>query len=162
MGSAEDEEKPQFASLAKGQSIETITMEEALQLFSLPRTVGEWDGKAIMTAIGRFGPYLKYDNTFTTIPKNYNPYHITLEEARQLITEKKNRDANKVIKTFPEDANLQILNGRFGPYISYNRTNYKIPKDAVPAELSYEEVMKIIQTAPKKPTKGKIQKWKAK
>jgi DNA topoisomerase-1 len=158
MGSADDKEKPQFASLTKGQSIETITMEEAIQLFGLPRTVGEWEEKEIVAAVGRFGPYLKYDNTFTPIPKSYDPYHITLEEARLLITEKKTRDANKVIKSFPEDANLQVLNGRYGPYISHNKTNYKVPKETVPAELSYEEIMKIIQSTPLKPARGKARK----
>jgi DNA topoisomerase-1 len=162
IGSAEDEEKPQFASLAKGQSIETITLKEALQLFSLPRAVGEWEGKVVIAAIGRFGPYLKYDNMFTTIPKEYDPYHITLDEACRLITEKKIRDANKIIKSFPEDANLQILNGRFGPYISYNKVNYKVPKDAVPADMSFEEIMTLIKNVPEKPAKKPNAKTPAK
>ncbi|GHS99505.1 DNA topoisomerase 1 [Bacteroidia bacterium] len=160
IGSAEDEEKPQFASLAKGQSIESITLEEALPLFGLPRTVGALDDKPVVAAIGRFGPYLKFNNTFTTIPKNYDPYHITIEEASQLIKEKIERDANKLIKSFPEDEKLQLLNGRYGPYISHDKTNYKIPKGKVPAELSYEDVMKIIQEAPEKPAKGKFTKGK--
>jgi DNA topoisomerase-1 len=155
IGSADDEEKPQFASLAKGQSIESISLDEALQLFNLPRTVGTLEGKPVSAAIGRFGPYLKYDNSFTTIPKNYDPYHITIEEAEQLIKEKQERDANKVIKAFPEDAKLQVLNGRFGPYIAYEKANYKIPKNANPAELSYDEAMKIIREAPVKPVKRK-------
>ncbi|MCC8146228.1 MAG: type I DNA topoisomerase [Bacteroidales bacterium] len=155
IGTAEDEEKPQFASLAKGQSIETISLEEALLLFNLPRTVGELEGKVISAAIGRFGPYLKFNNTFTTIPKEYDPYHITEEEAIQLIRAKQERDANKLIKSFPEDEKLQILNGRFGPYISYEKNNYKIPKGSTPGELSYEEAMKIIKEAPEKKPKGK-------
>jgi DNA topoisomerase-1 len=158
IGSAEDEEKPQFASLAKGQSLETIKLEEALQLFILPRQVGLLDGKPVVAAIGRFGPYLKFDNAFTTIPKEYDPYHITLDEADKLITEKKERDANKLIKSFPEDEKLQLLNGRYGPYIAYNKANYKIPKGIVPAELSYESCMKIISEAPEKPAKGKAKK----
>ncbi|MDR2086110.1 MAG: type I DNA topoisomerase [Dysgonamonadaceae bacterium] len=158
IGSADDKEKPQFASLTKGQSIESISLEEALHLFGLPRTLGEWEGKEIIAAVGRFGPYLKYDSKFTPIPKSYDPYHITLEEAGLLIKEKKNRDANKVIKSFTEDAGLQILNGRFGPYISYNRTNYKVPKDLIPAELSYDEVVKIIRSASEKPAKQKTRK----
>jgi DNA topoisomerase-1 len=162
IGSADDEEKPQFASLAKGQSIETITLEEGLQLFSLPRTVGELEGKPVVVAIGRFGPYIKFDNTFTTIPKEYDPYHITLEETDKLMKEKKERDANKIIKSFPEDAKLQILNGRFGPYISYDKANYKIAKGIVPAELSYENCMKIIREAPEKPAKGKARTATAK
>jgi len=154
IGSAEDEAKPQFSSLAKGQSIETITLEEALALFNLPRKVGELDGKPVEAAIGRFGPYLKYDGTFTTIPKGYDPHDITIEEAEKLIAEKKEKEANKLIKSFPEDAKLQILNGRYGPYISYNKANYKIPKGKAPAELSFEETMKIINAAPAKPAKS--------
>jgi DNA topoisomerase-1 len=153
IGTADDEAKPQFASLTKGQSIETIKLEEALHLFILPRTVGEWEGKAITAAIGRFGPYLKYDNAYTPIPKEYDPYHISLDDACRLITEKRNRDANKIIKSFAEEAGLQILNGRFGPYISYNKVNYKVPKEATPAEMSFEEVMQIIKNSPGKPAK---------
>ncbi|MDR2622116.1 MAG: DNA topoisomerase I, partial [Dysgonamonadaceae bacterium] len=154
IGSAEDEAKPQFASLTKGQSIETIALEEALTLFNLPRRVGELEGKPIDAAIGRFGPYLKYNGTFVTIPKGYDPHHITVEEAEKLIAEKKEKEAKKHIKSFPEDDKIQILNGRFGPYISYDKTNYKIPKGAVPAELTYEETVKIINDAPAKPPKA--------
>jgi len=153
IGSADDEEKPRFASLMQAQSIETIRLDEALRLFDLPRTVGQLDGKPVVAAIGRFGPYLKYNNAFATIPKNYNPYQITIEEAKKVIQEKLERDANKQIKSFPEDKNLQLLNGRYGPYISYNKANYKIPKGMVPAELSFEQVMKIIKEAPEKPVK---------
>jgi len=158
IGSAEDEEKPRFASLMQSQSLETIRLDEALRLFDLPRTVGQLEGKPVVAAIGRFGPYLKFNNTFTTIPKNYNPYQITIEEAGKLIQEKQKKDANKQIKSFSEDANVQLLNGRFGPYISYNKTNYKIPKGAIPGELSFDEVMKIIREAPEKPAKGKAKK----
>jgi len=158
IGSADDEEKPRFASLMKSQSIETIQLDEALRLFDLPRTVGQLDGKPVTAAIGRFGPYLKFNNTFTTIPKDYNPYQITIKDAEKLIKEKSERDANKQIKAFAEDENLRILNGRFGPYISYNKANYKIPKGKVPAELSFEEAMKIIKNAPEKPAKGKARK----
>jgi DNA topoisomerase-1 len=158
IGSAEDEEKPRFASLMQNQSIETIRLKEALQLFDLPRTVGQLDGKPVVAAIGRFGPYLKFNNAFTTIPKTYNPYQIMIEEAKKLIQEKSERDANKQIKSFTEDKNLLILNGRYGPYISYNKANYKIPKGKVPAELSFEEAMKIINEAPEKPAKGKAKK----
>jgi len=155
IGSADDEEKPRFASLMPTQSIETIQLDEALRLFDLPRTVGQLEGKLVVAAIGRFGPYLKYNNTFTTIPKNYNLYQITIEEAKKVIQEKLERDANKQIKSFPEDNNLRILSGRFGPYISYNKINYKIPKGKVAAELNFEEVMKIIKETPEKPAKTK-------
>ncbi|MDR0681226.1 MAG: type I DNA topoisomerase [Dysgonamonadaceae bacterium] len=163
IGTAEDEEKPRFASLMKNQSIETITLEQALQLFNLPRTVGTLEEKTVVAAIGRFGPYLKFNNTFTTIPKEYNPYHITIEEAEKLIREKREQDANKVIKVFSEDEKLRILNGRFGPYITYDKTNYKIQKGVVPAELSYADCMKIIKETAKKPTAKKTEtKTKAK
>jgi DNA topoisomerase-1 len=155
IGSAEDDVKPLFASLLKGQSIETISLDEALQLFKLSRTIGEIDGKAVDVASGRFGPYLKYNSAFVAIPKDYDPYHITLDEAKKLIDEKAEKEANKLIKTFQENEDLQLLNGRFGPYISYNKKNYKIPKEKVPAELSYEEALKIIQDAPAKPARGK-------
>jgi len=155
IGSADDEEKPRFASLMKTQSIETIQLDEALRLFDLPRTVGQLDGKPVVAAIGRFGPYLKFNNTFTTIPKEFNPHTVTIGEAEKLIHEKQKKDANKQIKTFPEDANVQLLNGRYGPYISHNKTNYKIPKGMIPAELSFEQVMKIIKEAPEKKEKGK-------
>jgi len=158
IGSAEDEEKPRFASLMKTQSIETIDLDGALNLFNLPRTIGQLDDKPVVAAIGRFGPYLKFNNSFTTIPKDYNPYDITIDEAEMLIREKQKRDADKQIKTFPEDENLHVLNGRFGPYISYNKVNYKIPKGKVPAELSFEEIMKIIKEMPEKPVKSKTKK----
>ena len=158
IGSAEDEEKPRFASLTQAQSLETIQLDEALRLFDLPRTIGQLEDKPVIAAIGRFGPYLKFNNTFVTIPKDYNPYQITIEEAEKLIREKQKKDANKRIKSFPEDENLHILNGRFGPYISYNKANYKIPKDKLPAELSFEEVMKIIKETPEKPAKSKAKK----
>ncbi|GHT24752.1 DNA topoisomerase 1 [Bacteroidia bacterium] len=155
IGSAEAEEKPTFASLTKNLSIETITLEEALNLFTLPRAVGELEGKPVTASIGRFGPYLKYENAFTTIPKGYDPYVITIEDATQLIKEKQERDANKLIKSFPEDAKLQVLNGRYGPYIAFDKANYKIPKGAVPAELTYADCQKIIKEAPeKKPARG--------
>lgn len=156
IGSAEDEEKPRFTSLAKGQSMETITLDEALQLFELPRTVGELDGKTVVAAIGRFGPYIRYNNAFVTIPKDLSPYHITLEEAEKLIQEKKEKDAQKHIKSFAEDENLQVLNGRYGPYISFNKKNFKIPKETIPSDITYEQAMEIVNSAGENnKTKGK-------
>jgi DNA topoisomerase-1 len=155
IGSAEDEEKPTFASLAKGQSIETISLQEALKLFDLPRTVGEIDGEKVTAAVGRFGPYLKLKSLFVTIPKEHNPYTITLEVAKKLIEEKQTQVANRLIKSFPEDENLQILNGRFGPYISFNKNNYKISKGTDPAKLSFEEAMQIVENTPQKTTAKK-------
>lgn len=148
IGSAEDEEKPQFASLSRGQSIETITLDEALKLFGLPRTIGTFEEKPVVAAIGRFGPYLKFDTLTVSIPKEFDPYHITIEEAELLIAKKRAFEASKHIKNFPEDEKLQILNGRFGPYIAFDGRNYKIPKDTVPQNITYEEAMKIINEAP--------------
>ncbi|MDL2209136.1 DNA topoisomerase I, partial [Parabacteroides sp. OttesenSCG-928-O15] len=120
--------KPQFASLMKGQSIETITLEEALKLFDLPRTVGEYNGKEVVAAVGRFGPFIRHDGKFVSIPKTLNPLSITLEESIALIEEKQQKEAQRFIKKFEEEPELEILNGRFGPYIAYKGKNYKIPR----------------------------------
>lgn len=162
IGQADDEEKPQFASLMKDQSIETISLDEALKLFDLPRLIGYIDEKPATAAIGRFGPFIKYDNTYTTIPKHISPLSITLEEAKELIEEKKEREAKKLIKNFPEDDKLQVLNGRFGPYIAYDGGNYKLPKGKVPEELTYAECMEIIKNAPEKTKKRASAKASAK
>ena len=156
LGEGDAEEKPQFASLLKGQSVSTITLEEALKLFEFPRTIGEFEGKDVTVAVGRFGPYIKHDNKFVSIPKEYAPAAISLEEAVQLIVGKRDAETKKVVKTFAEDEDLQILNGRYGIYIAYKKSNYKIPKTVKnPAELTIEECKKIIESqdsAPKKTT----------
>ena len=154
LGDGEGEEKPQFASLLKGQSVGTITLEEALKLFEFPRLIGEFEGKEVTVAIGRFGPYVKHDGKFVSIPAELSPAHITLEEAEALITAKRTAEANKVAKTFPEDPDLQILNGRFGVYIKYKKNNYKIPKTvANPADLTLEECRQIIESSDSKPAR---------
>ena len=159
IGEATDEEKPQFASLRPDQSIATITLEEALKLFDLPRVVGEFEGKEMKAAIGRFGPYISHAGTFVSIPKELAPQSITAEEAIALILAKREAEANKFIKEFPEIPGLQVLNGRFGPYMAYKpegarkATNYKIPKTQDPRELTAEqaqELMKAQDAAPKK------------
>ncbi|MDH6312194.1 DNA topoisomerase-1 [Parabacteroides sp. PFB2-10] len=148
--------KPQFASLMKGQSIETITLEEALKLFDLPRTVGEYNGKEVVAAVGRFGPFIRHDGKFVSIPKTLNPLSITLEESIALIEEKQQKEAQRFIKKFEEEPELEILNGRFGPYIAYKGKNYKIPrKGTKPEELTLEEVRQIIETADKNPKPAK-------
>ena len=156
LGEGDTEEKPQFASLLKGQSVSTITLEEALKLFEFPRTIGEYEGTDVTVAIGRFGPYIKHNDKFVSIPKEYAPAAITLEEAIQLIVDKRDAETKKVVKTFAEDADMQILNGRYGIYIAYKKSNYKIPKTIKePAELTYEECKEIIESqdsAPKKTT----------
>ncbi|MDU1905773.1 MAG: type I DNA topoisomerase [Dysgonomonas sp.] len=155
MGTQDEEEKPSFASLQKDQSITTITLEEALKLFDLPRTIGEYEGKTMQVAIGRFGPYIKHDSKFISLPKGYDPYTVNEEEAIILIEDKRKKDREKVIKTFTEDEGLQILNGRFGPYIAYNKNNYKIPKTTDASSLSFEEAMKIVTNTDKGSTKTK-------
>ncbi|MDR0798848.1 MAG: type I DNA topoisomerase [Dysgonamonadaceae bacterium] len=146
IGTADDTEKPRFASLTKDQSIETITLEEGLKLFNLPRTVGEYEGNLVTASIGRFGPYLKYDTgAFVSIPKELSPYTITIEEAKDLIVTKKSQAMNKVIKSFPEDEKLFVLNGRYGAYLAYDKENYKIPAGTESKDLTYREAQEIIQ-----------------
>lgn len=161
IGVQEEEEKPQFAGLQKTQSITTITLEEALKLFELPRSVGEFESKDVSVGTGRFGPYIKHNGKFISLPKGYDPYSVDLDSAISLIEDKRQKDAEKIIKTFTEDADLQILNGRYGPYIAYQKTNYKIPKGVVPADLDFDAAMKIVKATGEKPatkTKAKSKK----
>jgi DNA topoisomerase-1 len=153
LGSAEADEKPQFASLKKEQSINTITLEEAMKLFDLPRDLGEFEGAVVTVAVGRFGPYIKHDGKFVSIPKGYAPETITLEEAQQLIVEKRDSEAKKVLRTFDEEPELEVLNGRFGVYIAYKKKNYKIPKGVDIEALTLADCLKIVEddgNAPKK------------
>ena len=145
IGTAEDEEKPRFAQMKKGQSIETITLEEVLELFKLPRTLGEYEGKTVSVGIGRFGPYVLHNKVYVSLPKTMDPMEITLEEAEQLILEKRTKEAERHIKKFAEEPELEILNGRYGPYIAYKGNNYKIPKDIVPQDLSLHSCMELIR-----------------
>lgn len=152
LGDGEGDEKPQFASLLKGQSVSTITLEEALKLFEFPRLIGTFEDQDVTVAIGRFGPYVKHAGKFVSIPKELSPAHITLDEAVELIEKKRAADANKTLKTFDEDADMQILNGRYGPYIKYKGGNFKIPKTvAEPAALTLDECRKIVAEAEAKP-----------
>ncbi|WP_291528246.1 type I DNA topoisomerase [Bacteroides sp. UBA939] len=166
IGNAEDEEKPRFSPLKKGMSIETITLEEALDLFKLPRTLGENEGKTVTVNIGRFGPYIYHNGAYTSLPKDVDPMEIELDKALELIKAKAEADAKKHLKKFDEDPELEIMNGRFGPYISYKGSNYKISKGIVPQDLSLEACMEIIKSqsdkaATAKPKKGKYAKKKA-
>ena len=145
IGSANDEEKPRFAQMKPGQTLETITLEEALSLFSLPRQLGEFEGENVTIGAGRFGPYIKFGAAYVSLPTSHDPLAISLEEAVELILEKRKADAEKVIKKFDEEPELQVLNGRFGPYIAYKKNNYKLPKSVTPAELSLEECFDIIR-----------------
>jgi DNA topoisomerase-1 len=147
--SSEDStEKPQFSSLRAGQHIETITLEEALDLFKLPRELGDFEGKKVTVAIGRFGPYVRHDNKFVSLEKDDDPYSVTLGRATDLIEAKREKDRKAVLKTYEEDADLQVLNGRWGPYIKYKKKNYKIPKSTKAEELSFEDCVKIVESGP--------------
>ncbi len=154
IGDADSDEKPQFASLLKGQSMSDITLEEALKLFEFPRSLGEYEGKDVTVAIGRFGPYVRHDGKFVSIPKDMAPAAVTLDEAIALINEKRSREAQRVVRTFDAEPGLQILNGRYGVYIAYNDKNYKIPKTVEdPAALTLEEAMEIVKAQDEKPAK---------
>lgn len=151
-------QKPRFAGLRKGQSIETITLEEALDLLKLPKTVGEYKGKEIIASTGRFGPYLMYDKAFFSIPKGEDPLEVSLERAIEIIEEKKKKDAEKIIRTFPERPDVVVQNGRYGPYISIGKDNVPIPKGTDPASLSLEDCLALAEKhlAGKKNTPGKL------
>lgn len=151
IGDSEDPEK-RFVSLAKGQLLETITLAEALQLFALPRKVGEYNGHEIVASSGRFGPYIKYSGKFISIGKDNSPYTIDLETSVRLIEDNSKKEEQRLIKSF-EGEGIEILNGRFGAYIKKGKNNYKIPKGTDPASLELETVKKIIEETPEKPRK---------
>lgn len=144
LGEGSEEEKPQYGKLRAGLLIETITLEEALELFKLPRMVGEFEGKEIKASVGRFGPYLLHDGKFISIPKPDDAYSVDETKAIELIENKRVVEANRLVKVFAEDADLKILNGRWGAYIAYGKDNYKIPKGQQADALTYEQVMNII------------------
>ena len=162
IGSADDEEKPRFAHLKKEMSIETVTLEEVLKLFQLPRTLGEHDGKTVTVGSGRFGPYVYNAGVYTSIPKTMDPMEITLEEAVALIKAKQENEAKKHLKKFSEDPDMEILNGRFGPYISYKGNNYKIAKTQDPEKLTYQDCQDIIAKEGDKSAKPKKRYTRAK
>ena len=145
IGSVEDEEKPRFAQLPKGMALETITLEEALECFKLPRTLGDFEEKTVSVGVGRFGPYVRHNNAFVSIPKGTDPMSVTLEDAIALIQSKREAAENKIIKTFEEEPGLQILNGRYGPYIAFEKKNYKIPENVDPKDLDLQTCFKVIE-----------------
>ena len=147
IGTADDDEKPRFAQMPKDKSIETITLDEALELFRLPREVGEYEGEVVTIGTGRFGPYVLHKKKFVSIPKTQDPLTITLEEAVALINDSRKVEEQRHLKTFGEDPKLEVMNGRYGPYIAYDGKNYRLPKAMHPkaAELTYEECMKIVK-----------------
>ncbi|NDV82097.1 type I DNA topoisomerase [Bacteroides sp. 51] len=158
IGTADDEEKPKFAQLRKGYSMETVTLEEALELFKLPRQLGEFEGKVMTVGVGRFGPYISHNSKYVSLPKTYDPMEVTPEEAIELIEAKRKSEAEKIIKSFDEEPELQILNGRYGPYIAYKKSNYKIPKGVTPQDLSLQACMDIIKLQDEKAASGTVKK----
>jgi DNA topoisomerase-1 len=157
--SDENEEKPLYASLRTGQSIETISLEEALELFKLPKVVGEFEGKPMKVAIGRFGPYISHNSAFVSLPKEIDPLDVTEEQAIELIEAKRKKDAERLIKSFPEDEAVKVLNGRWGPYIEFGKLNVKIPKDITdPLTLTYEQCKALADAMPKDARKGRFGK----
>jgi DNA topoisomerase-1 len=151
---APEDEKAVYASLRKGQFIENITLEEALDLFKLPRIVGEFEEKSMTAALGRFGPYIRHDSKFYSLTKEQDPHTITAQEAVELIENKRKSDAERLIKEFPENPDIQVLNGRFGPYIVAGKKNVKIPKGEEPAGLTLERCLELAAATPDKPAKG--------
>lgn len=152
------ERKPKFASLRPGQFIENLTLEDATVLLKLPRQMGEFEGLPVVVNIGRFGPYVLHNKKFVSIPKDEDPYTITFERAVELIKEKRIADANKMIKVFDENPDIQVLNGRYGPYIKAGKKNVKIPKDKNPEDLTLEECIELAEKAPEK--KGRFPRKK--
>ncbi|MDP4238010.1 MAG: type I DNA topoisomerase [Bacteroidota bacterium] len=155
IGTVEEEEKPVFASLRRDQSIESITLEEALELFKLPRQVGEYEDKVMTVAIGRFGPYIRHDNTFYSLPKTDDPMDITAERAIEIIEEKREVEKNRIIQTLGDNSEIQVLNGRFGPYFTCDKVNYKIPKGTDPTTLTFEKCQELIAAQPEAANKKK-------
>ena len=150
----EEPEKPLYASLRSGQSIETISMEDALELFKLPKKAGIFEDKDMTVAIGKFGPYIRHNSAFYSLPKGIDPLDVTEEQAIEIILEKRKKDAEKLIKTFEEDPTVKILNGRWGPYIEFGKQNVKIPKGKEPLELTFEECKTLAAAEEKAPKKG--------
>ena len=152
IGAADDEQKPQFAQLPTDKRMDEITLDEALELFKLPRTVGQFEGSDVVIGAGRFGPYILHNKKYTSLPKTEDPMTVTLDTAIKLIEEKRQQEAQRHIKQFDEDAKLEILNGRYGPYIAYDGKNYRIPKAQhdKAAQLTYEQCMEIVNATPVK------------
>ena len=162
IGTRDDEEKPRFAGLRPGQRMDTIELEEALELFKLPRKLGETpEGEEVEANIGRFGPYIRYGKKFVSLPKEDDPHTVQLDRALELIREKKKLDAEREIQVFKDDG-ISVLNGRYGPYVTDGKKNAKVPKDMEPAKLSLEEAQKILAEAPaRRRGKKKTRKKKA-
>ena len=157
IGESDDEDKPKFASLQKDQSIQTITIEDALELFKFPKVIGQYEGQDVKINKGRFGPYVQLQKLFVSIKEANGDSleDMTIERAIELIEEKREDDRNKMIKTFPEDDTMQLLNGRYGAYLKIGKKNFKLPKDVEPANLTYEQCIEISKNQPKPRGKAK-------
>ena len=150
-----DEEKPQFASLRSGQHLETITLDDALELFKMPRDLGDFENKKVTIGIGRFGPYVRHNNLFVSLAKTDDPYSVDLDRAIELIEQKREKDRNSVLRVFEQDPELRILNGRWGPYLSYKKTNVRLPKGKKAEDLTFEECIEMVSKAPSTPKRKK-------
>ena len=149
IGDTESEEKPRFAGLRKDQSIENVTLEEVLKLFEFPRILGVFEDKEVSVSVGRFGPYVKHNNAFYSLAKTDNPTNIDIERAIEIIEEKRQKDVENTLMTFDNDPDMKVLNGRFGPYISYKKKNYRIGKDVDPHTMTYDDCLKLVEATPK-------------
>ena len=152
IGRADDKEKPQFAQLPADKSMESITLDEAMELFKLPRTLGDFEGKAVMVGAGKYGPYILHNKKYVSLPKDEDPLTVTLETAIELIDQKRKQDDERHLKKFDEDPKLEVMNGRYGPYICYDGKNYRMPKSmhAKAAELTFEQCMQVVNTTASK------------
>lgn len=150
IGDANDNDKPRFSQLPANKSMETITLDEALELFKLPRTVGQFEGSDVTIGSGRFGPYVLHDKSYVSIPKTIDPMAITLDEAVELIQQKREAEKKRHLKAFDEDPKMEVMNGRYGPYIAYDGKNYRLNKAQREraSELTYEECKEIVENAP--------------
>ncbi|MBR5720078.1 MAG: type I DNA topoisomerase [Bacteroidales bacterium] len=153
IGESEDEEKPRFTGLKKGQTLENVTFEDVMELFKYPKNIGKYEDSDVIIGQGRFGPYIRHNSSFYSIPSSLDPLSMTLENAVEIINNKREQDKNKTIKTFTEDPKMLVLNGRFGPYISFEKKNYKIPKTIKPEEITYSECLTLIEKAKNKAQK---------
>jgi len=156
IGETESDEKPRFAGLSKGQSIETLTLGQALELFNFPRSIGSYENNEMIVAVGRFGPYIKHNNLYFSLTKHDDPASVSQERAVEIIELKRKQDKEKIIRKFPENDNVLVLNGRFGPYISISKSNYKIPKGTDPASLKLEDCLRLSEAQEKKGKKKTI------
>lgn len=154
----DDEEKPKYAGLRRKQKLEHITLEEALELFKLPRSLGDYENSEVTVAIGRFGPYIKHNSKFVSLKKEYDPYSIELDEAIDVIEAKRKADAEKMIKVFDENPDYQILNGKWGPYLKAGKKNIRLPKDREPSSFTLEECIELAENPPEPKKKGRSKK----